>query len=531
MTAPVLSFLTVVNEQIGIDATAAAISAQNDPRWEWLVIGRGAQSPLQGVASVQDDHRVRRLTGGSMSGSEMLATVVDLANGRYLTCCSPGDQVSTELVSVVDATLDADGWLYTDETRPDEDWAGLTEWRKPGFGPELLRSTPYLGRSAVLPRDLVERLGGIDVGADTAAWYDLILRAAEVAPEPLHLTSTKYQRMPDDSAGIPPWPDGSPKDNRRVLIQHCDRSGIDVLAVDTMVVHDRYIGHRVHRRDPRATTSAIIPTRGSSSTIHGFRRVHVVELVREMLASASGPDQIVVVHDVDTPSTVIDDLLATADDRLLLVPFREPFNFARKCNVGALHATGSVLCLLNDDVKPITPDWLGELTSLLTEPSVGAVGAKLLFADRTLQHAGHDHAAGPGHFLFGYEPDTLARGGLAQLTGERSGVTAACMVVRRSDFVAVGGFSETFPNNYNDVDLCLKLRHVGLRVLYSPHAVMYHFESQTRQPLVSSTEKLLIERRWGEHFERDPYLPAGPGSARSNALPGLQPQDDDITAR
>jgi GT2 family glycosyltransferase len=151
------------------------------------------------------------------------------------------------------------------------------------------------------------------------------------------------------------------------------------------------------------------------------------------------------------------------------------------------------------------PSWLAELVAVLDDRSVGAVGPRLLFADGTLQHAGHVYNGSPGHLLFGEDAGTLEFGGWAQVAGERSGVTGACLLMRADLFAELGGFSELFPLNFNDVDLCLKIRAEGYRIVYQPSATLYHYESQTRVAQVAELELTRIERRWGYELQTDRY--------------------------
>jgi GT2 family glycosyltransferase len=282
-----------------------------------------------------------------------------------------------------------------------------------------------------------------------------------------------------------------------------------VEAVEPVVTQGRVVGQRLRRRLSRhPAVSLVIPTRGSTSVIDGRPRRHIVELLRSVWVPERYPDlEVVVVADRETPADVVSDLRALIGDDLVLVPYEEEFNFSRKCNLGALAARGEYVCFLNDDTEVRTGDWLHEMVGRLADPGVGGVGARLVFADGTLQHIGHSYSSGDaGHPLFGWWPATLEIGAAAQLAGERVGVTAACLLVRTSDFLAVGGFSENLPLNYNDVDLCLKLREAGFRLVYTPHAELYHFESQTRVARVLDSEVRQIRRRWTTRMRSDSYL-------------------------
>jgi GT2 family glycosyltransferase len=135
-----------------------------------------------------------------------------------------------------------------------------------------------------------------------------------------------------------------------------------------------------------------------------------------------------------------------------------PFNFARLNNLAARHATGGVLCFLNDDTRVIAPDWIEEMTALALQPDVGIVGARLLYGDGTIQHAGVLLGAFTltQHLLQGRPADFRGYHNRGLLTHAVSAVTAACAVTRRDLFEALGGFDEQLPAAYNDVDLCLR---------------------------------------------------------------------------
>lgn len=185
----------------------------------------------------------------------------------------------------------------------------------------------------------------------------------------------------------------------------------------------------------------------------------------------------------------------------------EPFNFSRLNNLGAKEARGEFLLLLNNDVEALEPQWLAALLEQAQRPGAGAVGAKLLYPDGRIQHAGVamgvDDIAGHVYRLQPADaPET-------QVVRECSAVTAACLLTPRALFEELGGFNESdLPVAYNDVDYCLRLREKGLHVYYTPHAVLTHHESVSRGALNDPRQSAYMCRRWARAM-RDPFYPFG----------------------
>jgi GT2 family glycosyltransferase len=253
--------------------------------------------------------------------------------------------------------------------------------------------------------------------------------------------------------------------------------------------------------------SIVIPTRGGSGVVAGRERVFVVEAVRGILERSTYSDvEFVVVADDATPQRVIDELEEIAGDRLRLVRWSSAFNFSAKMNQGALIAAGEYLLLLNDDVELVSADWIEQMLGLAQQPGVGMVGALLYFEDGSLQHAGHLYEGGAaGHIGFGAFPGQPAVLDFYDVDREVSGVTAACALIRAETFRTAGGFSQLFPGNYNDVDLCFKVRGLGLSIVCSSRAHLYHFESRTRDARVAPSELRAIHARWFDRMQVDPY--------------------------
>ena len=197
-----------------------------------------------------------------------------------------------------------------------------------------------------------------------------------------------------------------------------------------------------------------------------------------------------------------------------MLRYREPFNYSAINNFAARHARGSYLCLLNNDTEVVEPSWLTELMRYAVRSDVGAVGAKLLYEDGSIQHAGvvvgiGDAAGHPHRFLPAGRPGYFRMAHVPQFI---SAVTGACLVVEKSKFEAVGGLDEEkLAVAYNDVDLCLKLEAAGWRNVYVPHAVLLHHESKSRGNDMApaqfgrySRELTVLQERWKTKTYEDP---------------------------
>jgi GT2 family glycosyltransferase len=190
------------------------------------------------------------------------------------------------------------------------------------------------------------------------------------------------------------------------------------------------------------------------------------------------------------------------------------FNFSRICNNGVRFVEGEFVCLLNNDIEVISPDWLGEMVSLAVQPEIGAVGAKLIYPDGTIQHAGVIMGLGgvAGHVLSGQDRKTFGYFGRGKLVQELSAVTAACLVVSKSKYTEISGFNESdLAVAFNDVDFCLRLKQVGYRNLWTPYAELYHHESASRgrentkaKQARFNKEVEYMNKNWAEIIQNDP---------------------------
>ena len=208
---------------------------------------------------------------------------------------------------------------------------------------------------------------------------------------------------------------------------------------------------------------------------------------------------------------------------LSMVMFDQPFNFSTKCNLGAAESTSDFLIFLNDDTEWSTKESLREILGTLSLPKVGAVGALLRYPNGLIQHGGtRFDTPGPQH---AYVRQNSANGSLGDLkvTHEVSAVTGACIGMRRSVFIEVGAWDEMYPGSYNDVDLCIRIRHKGYSILINPNAVLVHFESLSRNPLPRTKDVNRMLNSWLPELSWESFL-------RSNDAKGLNDRGEQISA-
>jgi GT2 family glycosyltransferase len=254
--------------------------------------------------------------------------------------------------------------------------------------------------------------------------------------------------------------------------------------------------------------SVVIPTRGTKKSI--FSSALIFNCVKSLQQQNLGDSkvEVIVVFDSDSKLKYLDKLRKLENEKFSIsfVSYDPPFNFAKKCNLGAESATGEVVLFLNDDTLWLDPSALLELAGSAMIENVGAVGAKLLFENGRIQHAGYILREGfVGH---AYIKDIDGFGPFGDLvsTHEVVGVTGACLAQRREIWESIGKWNEDFPASYNDVDYCFRITAAGFNILQVNQAKLKHFESVTRNPRVHPRERKMIEQLWGHKFAEEPYF-------------------------
>ena len=474
------------------------------PRWELRICGEvaegGARETLDRYERLDERIKVEHLEGEpDVSGS--LNATLSAARGEFVGLLEGGDELAPdalfEVIELLQVHPEA-GLIYSDVDEVDEKGERSNPHFKPGWSPDLLLSGDYISHLSVYRRSLLEEVGGFREGFDRD--YDLVLRATERTGEIHHIPKVLYHRR----AALLASGDGDHsrvrEDARRSLSDALERRGLEG-SVEDGHLPDRFRVRLKIKGEPKV--SVIIPTRDN------------VAFLRRCLASIERKTtyrnyELLI---IDNNSRYRQTLEYFDSLPHRVIPFREPFNYSRINNFAVAHAEGEYVLLLNDDTEVISGGWLEAMLEHAQRPEVGAVGARLLYPDGRIQHAGVIVGVGspwePGvamHSHHFYSSDSPGYAGALMTTTNYSAVTAACMLLRRSLFDEVGGLPENLPVQFNDVDLCLRIRERGYYIVYTPYAELYHHESVSRGHFSGDrTENLYMRERWGEVMDKDPY--------------------------
>jgi GT2 family glycosyltransferase len=399
--------------------------------------------------------------------------------------------------------------FYSDEDKLSPAGELFDPYFKGDWNPVLMEGQNMFSHLGVYATDLVRRVGGFREGFEGSQDHDLVLRCSEQLrrDQIVHIPRVLYHWRvhPQSTAGGAKAKPYTVQAAERAISEHLQRRALPLGQISWTPVGFRA---ELALPEPPSRVSVIIPTRNG------------LQVLRPCLASLlertrySDFEVLVVDNGSDDPATLqfLADLEQQGRIRVLRDP--SPFNYSALNNRAVNQASGELICLLNNDIEVIDPGWLEELVAQALRPGVGAVGARLLYPNRTLQHGGvllgvggvanHAHLGWPGD-----HPGYFSR---AQLTQEMAAVTGACLLVRRSHYEAVGGLNEEqLKVAFNDVDFCLKLREQGLQNVYAPAARLIHHESVSRGQDLSpekaarfATEVAWMQQRWADQLPHDP---------------------------
>ena len=402
-----------------------------------------------------------------------------MAKGEFVGLLDHDDLLAPnalyEIVKILQDHPQADA-LYTDEdkvtTELDEHFQPHL---KPDFNLDLLRSNNYICHFFVVRKSIVEKAGGFRKEFDGAQDYDFIFRCTENAGEVLHVPEILYhwRTHKASTADNPASKMYAFEAGKRAIEAHLERTGTKGEVSHTQDLGFYRVKYPVQRKP---LVSVIIPNKDEKETL---------QTCLEMLEKNTGYQnfEIIIVENNSTTDEIFRYYKELSGNRKIhLLRWGKEFNYSAINNFAVAHAKGEYLLFLNNDVKSINPDWLEEMLGVCQRPEVGGVGAKLIYPDNTIQHAGCVIGMGgiAGHMFVDMPADRTGYLHKASLLQDMSAVTAACLLMKKEVFEQAGGFTEELAVAFNDVDLCLKVRKNGYLIVYDPYAKLYHMESKTR---------------------------------------------------
>lgn len=504
--APEKSLLDTINSVLG----------QSYPNWELCMADSDGgysktKETIDLIAGKDERIKVKRLETGEGT-AENANEALSMAAGEFIALLDHGDSLAPfalfEVIKAINENPGAD-FIYSDEDKISHDTGRrFGPHFKPGWSPDTLRSYNYICHLFVFKKELLDKIGFFREGFEGSEEYDLILRASEKAERIVHIPKVLYHHRSSSSTGAcnQLLETNELKSAKLALEEHIARIGLKG-KVENGIFPGSFRINYLTEKKPKV--SIIIPNKD-----------HVPDLRRCINSildkSTYSHYEIIILENNSTKKRTFnyyDKILKLKN--VNIITWNHPFNYYSANNFAAKHASGEILLFLNNDTEVINPDWMERLLEHAVREEIGAVGAKLLYPNDTVQHGGVILKIGgiAAHAHRQFPKDSPGYMGRLMVVQNLSAVTAACLMTRKKVFEEVGGFDEGYRLAYGDVDLCLKIREKGYLVVWTPFAELYHYESKTRgyedtpeKQRRFAEEIELFKQRWGKVLEEgDPY--------------------------
>ncbi len=502
--------------QAFLRAALDSVLEQTYPNWELCIADDCSTDPH--VRTILDeyaerDQRIRvvyRETNGHIS--EASNSALSLATGDWIALLDHDDRLHPHALHLAAEAIAANpnvSLIYSDEDKIDENNSRYEPYFKCDYNYELLLAHNMICHLTILRRALINEIGGFRRGFEGAQDYDLALRAIDKvgSDKVLHLPRVLYhwrahRGSTASSSDAKPY---AAQAARRAIAEHLRRRGV----IGTVEAAPE--GHGVHRvryalTDPAPKVSIVICTRDRADLL-----ATCVDSIVDRSTYCNF--EVVIVDNGSTEDATFRLFDRLPSDRFRVLRDDAVFNFSALNNRAVQTTAGEFICLLNNDIEILTPDWIEEMLSFSMQPDIGAVGARLWYPGGGLQHAGVVLGLGgiARHIHRNLKRGELGYFGRAALHQSFSAVTGAALMIKKSIYEEVGGLDEQFEVTFNDIDFCLRVRENGYRNVWTPYAEMIHHESATRgvetspqKTAQAERESLLMASRWGDLLGKDP---------------------------
>ncbi len=482
---------------------AISLLKQSYRDWEWCIVDDASTDVefhqlftlLEGLPNV----RIKKLVsphGISLATNEGLW----LATGKWVGFLDHDDLLTPDALEEVAGALFADlDAVYSDSDKMTEAGLSYEPFHKPDWSPEFFRGVMYVGHLLCVRLDLAKYIGGFRKEFDGVQDFEFMLRFSEHTSRIGHVSKVLYhwRTVPGSIAG-----DSNAKPEIemlqcRAVQEHLNRLGLEATAKPGLYAHRVHIQPRV--MDPTAKVTVIIPTKDAPQ--------HLEMCLSSLFEKSTYQNFDVVCMDNNTTDTHALRVMESYPVTRVRWPGR--FNFSAVNNMAVSLTKSEFVVFMNNDVEVKSDDWMEQMLYYARQKDAGAVGALLLYPNNTVQHAGVvlGCRGTADHVLRGVPHDGDGYAGSLSCARETSAVTGACLMVSRATFLEVGGFSEHFFTAYQDVDLCLKIKVLGKRNIFTPRAVLIHHESVSRGGFYDSIDRNLLLDMWEPTIEEgDPYF-------------------------
>ncbi len=455
---------------------------QTYTNWELcLADGSNEENPeLKDIYS--KDSRIKyKFLGENKGISGNTNEALTLATGDFIGLLDHDDILPVfslyEVVKCINNHPEVD-FIYTDEDKFEEVGGKRYDpYFKSDFGPDTLRANNYICHFSVFRKDLMEKLGGFRSDFDGAQDYDILLRMSEIAEHIYHIPKILYHWRVHELSTAKAGAHAKPyayEAGKKAVQAHIDRLGLKGTVeagntLGTYKVNYEVIGN------PKV--SIIIPNKDYASTL----KVCLKSIIK--LTTYKNYEIIVVENNSTEDETFEYYKKIDGKDNIKVIYYPEKvFNYSAIINFGVRNCTGDYVIQLNNDTELLTPNWLQEMIGFAQREDVGAVGVKMYYPDRTIQHAGIIVGIGgvAGHVFKNIPKNLHGYFSKDAMIQNLSAVTAACIMTPREIYDEVGYMDEEFKVAFNDVDFCLKIRETGKLIVYTPYVEFLHYESKSR---------------------------------------------------
>ena len=409
-----------------------------------------------------------------------------------------------EIVKTINENPDVD-FIYTDEDKIlEENKKRISPHFKQDYALDTLRSYNYICHFSIFKKELMDKLGGFNSEFDGSQDYDLILRATEQAKQIVHIPKLLYNwRISSTSvasgAAAKPYAYEAAK---RAILASIERHGIQGAKVEDSRIIGLYKVTYPVKGEPKI--SIIIPNKDHKKDLK--------RCIKSILKSTYKNYEIIIVENNSKEKNIFKYYKKLEKNPNIKIEKCEMsiFNYSKLNNYGASKASGEYFVFLNNDTKIITNNWLETIISNCQREEIGAIGAKLIYKNKRIQHAGVvlNLTGTAGHVNWNEKENNPGYFGRIMIQQNVSAVTGALLGVSKKVFEEVKGFDETFPISYNDVDFCLKIQDTGKLITYNPYIVAYHYESQSRgyedteeKQKRLKKEESKLKKKWKKYFD------------------------------